>query len=120
MNPTCKDCGKEMNCEDCRYWFRERVDGNKKEMIEGECRVNPPQILLVPVQSLSLGLAGNGPVLSINGFFPRTRSDIWCGKFMRLTVVGKSTLVDFTKNSGQDIGPGPWTTPGTPPDDGTP
>lgn len=83
MNPTCKDCGKEMKCSDCRYWVGE------KGKLDGECREGPPQILLVPMDT-KIGLT---PGLAINGFFPRMRPDLWCGKFMRLTVAGKSSKV---------------------------
>jgi hypothetical protein len=117
MNPTCKDCGNEMKCGDCRYWFRELVDGNVKEMVDGECRVNPPQVLLVPMPT-KIGLT---PGLSINGFFPRTRPDLFCGKFMRLTVVGK-------RSTALDLKGVPWEHPlyasgaadPSLPDDGTP
>jgi hypothetical protein len=85
MNPTCKDCGKEMKCGDCRYWVIDTEKGSN----DGECRADPPQVLLVPMPT-KIGLT---PGLSINGFFPKTRPDLWCGKFMRLTVVGKSTVV---------------------------
>jgi hypothetical protein len=94
MNPTCKDCGKEMRCEDCRYWVRDSgqmVDkGVEKgfEGTDGECRADPPQVLLVPMPT-RIGLT---PGLSINGFFPKTRPDLWCGRFSRLMIVKKEKL----------------------------
>jgi hypothetical protein len=62
---------------------------------------------LVPMPT-RIGLT---PGLSINGFFPKTRPDLWCGKFMRLMVVGKSTVVESlsAKDFTREI-----------PDDGTP
>ncbi len=90
MNPTCKDCGKEMRCEDCRYWVPDKNDPSKiGEVKDGECRAYPPQVLLVPMPT-KIGLT---PGLGMNGFFPKTRPDLFCGKFMRLSVVGKSTVV---------------------------
>jgi hypothetical protein len=89
MNPTCKDCGKEMKCEDCRYWVRTPVDQKQND---GECRVEPPQVLLMPMPT-KVGLT---PGLTVNGFFPRTRTDLWCGKFLRLSVVSdKSNMVEI-------------------------
>jgi hypothetical protein len=92
MNPTCKDCEKELRCEDCRYWVLEKNDPSEAgQEKDGVCRVNPPQVLLVPMPT-KIGLT---PGLSVNGFFPKTRPDLWCGKFMRLTVVGKLSVVEL-------------------------
>jgi hypothetical protein len=99
MNPTCKDCGKEMRCGDCKYWVTE------KGMPDGECRAKIPQILLMPMPT-KIGLT---PGLTINGFFPRTRPDLWCGEFIRLMVVGESTVVPIGINLDTTDGKFPHT-----------
>lgn len=58
----------EPSCGSCKHWLA-GSDG------EGECRRLPPQVQMVPVQTLT------GPSLASIGFFPRTRSDIYCGEY---------------------------------------
>lgn len=59
-------------CKDCESWNEFSNESNN-----GECRADRPQVLLVPIPP---GL-DRKPVMSINGYFPITRHDIWCGRF---------------------------------------
>ena len=68
-----------MKCSGCRFWVEQ------KEQTDGECRANPPQILLVP----RMRVMDKTSSLFIDGFFPKTRPDLWCGKYMGMVVVTK-------------------------------
>lgn len=58
-------------CKECNYWKK-----SEKDMYTGECRFNPPQILTVPAQVDTQGKLA----ITIQGFFPQTGPDIWCGQ----------------------------------------
>ena len=68
-----------MQCRECRFWVA--VTGAN----DGECRADPPQVLLIP----RMGVMGKTLSLSIDGFFPKTRPDLWCGRHMWMVVVTK-------------------------------
>lgn len=59
-------------CEDCSYW--NAAEGGQ----EGECRLHPPTIVVLPVQTLQGNTIQPVPIL------PRTQRDFWCGDFKTL------------------------------------
>lgn len=59
------------SCGNCRFWWKQ--DGQ----VDGACRFDPPQVVLVPVLvSQITGETG----AQLVGQFPMTREDIWCGR----------------------------------------
>ena len=64
----------ERKCKNCEFWFKQPNGAT-------ECRREPPEPMLVP-----------NPLtreVGVNGFFPPTNPDIWCGEFVRLSEVKK-------------------------------
>lgn len=59
----------EASCGTCKHW-----QGNAM-VEEAECRRQPPQVVLMPIQTLA------GPQLAAVGFFPSTRRDVFCGEY---------------------------------------
>lgn len=60
----------KIECSTCAYWCK------TEDTKDGECRVDRPTPILVPVPNL----LGAKPGIGISGFFPQTRPDIWCGR----------------------------------------
>lgn len=60
-------------CRICKYWLS--LDAtNKDGIFVGLCRFNPP--VLMPLYNAYSGIRG-----ALEGNFPKTHSDDWCGKF---------------------------------------
>jgi hypothetical protein len=59
-----------MKCETCKYWFRQRTDG--------ECRRFPPRNFFVGVQE-NLGRQ----IPAFTSAFPAIGADRWCGEYQQ-------------------------------------
>jgi hypothetical protein len=68
MQAEMTECGK------CVFWVKSEKAGLiVGEPQQGECRANPPQLLVIPVQTLQ------GAGLSVQGHFPVTVETGYCG-----------------------------------------
>ena len=56
-------------CEECKYFKLDPKDGSKLTKA-GQCRINPPTVMLLNIHT-------NGTVSA----FPRIGISDWCGKF---------------------------------------
>jgi hypothetical protein len=69
-----------VKCGNCRFWVK-----SEKELGRGECRYNPPSVLLVPQQTLA------GTTIGFAAIFPTLNDDQECGKGTILLRVAVST-----------------------------
>jgi hypothetical protein len=58
-----------MKCQQCKF-YSQIAD----QIVQGECRIYPPKIFLVPVQTIQ------GQGISAQIMFPTVRHDGWCGQ----------------------------------------
>lgn len=67
-----------MYCLTCRFCDEIEVNREKQKV----CRLNPPQVVLVPVRTLQ------GEGLAIQRVFPPVQDADFCGKYSELTLKG--------------------------------
>lgn len=85
-------------CGTCPYW--NAIDAMKAKQLGnpngGQCRFAPPVNHLMPVETLQ------GQQLGVNGFWPATGSDQWCGKHPLLAAEINAAIlaqsVEFLQN----------------------
>lgn len=60
-----------MNCQQCKFYS---ASAQIDSLGQGECRLHPPKIFLVPVQTIQ------GQGISAQSMFPTVRHDLCCGQ----------------------------------------
>ena len=60
----------QKQCRDCKHFVPTKDN-------VGECRLNPPSVVVVPPPTLP---DGSSPVGHISGAFPTVRQNQWCSK----------------------------------------
>lgn len=64
------------SCESCRFYQKSStsIQGN------GECRLNPPTIFLMPTPAPAIAGAGKMGLTNLSAF-PSVQPTMWCGKY---------------------------------------
>ena len=78
-------------CRTCRFWFKHPNAAPARPI--GQCRRHGPVPIMIGLGQDPLGQ--QQPV--INGFFPETRPDIWCGDHEAAVVGNGSVALDLSK-----------------------
>jgi len=60
-------------CESCRFYFP-----TDKQGIQGECKWEPPKLLMFPK---SPPVMGAPPLIELRSLFPPVKSGSWCGQW---------------------------------------
>ena len=64
-----------VTCEKCNFWFP-RLSPDK-EVRYGECRFNPPNVVIYTAEQLDSNNDLSG------SYFPTTKINDWCGRFIK-------------------------------------
>jgi hypothetical protein len=79
-------------CAQCKFWEPTVINDTARPI--GQCRRRAPVPVLVG--QAQHPVTGQ-PFPIINGYFPETRPDIWCGDFERGEAINGPLAIDLSK-----------------------
>jgi len=70
-------------CKGCRFYFSVDKDGS-----QGECRLEPPKLFVLPGRAKVVGLPSP---IELRSLFPPVMPGAWCGQYVKGFEAEKST-----------------------------